>query len=230
MQKVFARVFLFVRLIRLGVGVVLLSPRRQQTVCAGIRRRCGCGDSRGFRPESQFLQRWSIELAAGIQSVRRLEFSHGIGSGVIPLPRRRSGVRAVLSQGSLDFVDAVRRRSSLPFHFLSPGILSAGTLPGSLMAGSRASGFTRCGVRFRRTRACGGRGTVSAAAFRRFLVRGGNLRSRGTDGANARGKHREQRSDDSCSVERRAHSLAVDCPYLSVTFRLPEQRRKGIRS
>src|SRR4029077_13620957 len=141
-----ARVFLFVRLIRLGVGVVLLRPRRLQSVWAGLRRSCGCGDSRGFRPEAHFLQRWSIELAAGIQSMRRLEFSHGIGSGVIPLPRRRSVVRAVLSQGSLDFVDALRRRNSLPFHFLSLGILSAGTLPGSLMAGSRARGFTRCGV------------------------------------------------------------------------------------
>lgn len=162
--------------------------------------------------------------------MRRLEFSHGIGSGVIPLPRRRSVVRAVLSQGSLDFVDAIRRRSSLSFHFLSLGILSAGALPGSLMGASRASGITGSGARFRRTRVCAGRGMVSAAAFRRFLVRGGNLRGRGMDRATARGKHREQRSDDSCSVERRTHSLVIGCPYLSVTFRLPEQRRKGIRS
>jgi len=207
-----------------------LSPRRQQTVCAGIRRRCGCGNSRGFRPESQFLQRWSIELTAGIQSVRRLEFSHGIGSGVIPLPRRRSVVRAILSQGRLDFVDAVRRRSSLPFYFLSLGIFSAGALPGSLMAGRRASGFTGRGARFRRNRVRGGCGMASAAAVRRFLVRVGNLPSRGMDRANARGKQREQRSDDSCSVERRTHSLVVGCSYLSVTFRPPEQHRKGIRS
>jgi polyhydroxybutyrate depolymerase len=56
-------------IVGLIVRMILLGPRGEQPVRGSICRRRWGGDSRRFRAESQSLQGWGVELAAGIQSV-----------------------------------------------------------------------------------------------------------------------------------------------------------------
>jgi hypothetical protein len=77
------------------------------------RRRRGSRNASGLRTQSEPLQRGSIELAASVQAMRRLEPAHG-GSGiVVPFAARGTCKRTVPGQGRLNFADTIGGRSFL---------------------------------------------------------------------------------------------------------------------
>src|ERR1700688_1068939 len=113
-------------------------------------RRHGRRDSGGLRTEAQFLQSESIQLAAGIEPMARLELLHRFHGGIVPFPVGCSGEGSIFGESLLNLGDAVGGGSLLPP--LPTLGMFAGFFDVRFAAGSRAWRFAGSALRLCRNR------------------------------------------------------------------------------
>lgn len=102
----------------------------------------GRSDACGLGTEAELLQSLGVELPRRIQTVRLLEFFHGVNSVGVPLAAGFAAERTVFGKGALNFGNTIGSRGFLPLR--SASCFSCGFRAMRLGTGPRGRRFCGC--------------------------------------------------------------------------------------